>query len=155
MHRRSFICVGLLAVLVACRDGPTILEAPVDAETPVEVKQTAQTDVILTVQHMMDDPLVLEIVESLGDRAVALRFDGLRHEIDRQTVRRDVLAMRRSFTATRDFLVSDSEESDMVLRDVLRLVLDDAEMMLVSEADAKQPEEAQGDRAKHGEQMKR
>ena len=39
------------------------------------------------------DPLVLEVVGALGDRTVASRFDGLRDEIHRQAVSRDVLAM--------------------------------------------------------------
>lgn len=154
MSRESLMGVALLAVLIGCRDGPTTVDMPFESNTPVVVQSTAQTDVLLTVQQMLDDPLVLEIVESLGDRTVASRFDGLRYELDRQTVTRNMPAMQRALMTTRDFIGRDSSGADIVLRDVLRLVLDDAGTMLASEADVTQPEESVGDWVKHGEEVK-
>lgn len=153
MPQRILMAVVLLVVFIGCRDGPAILDVPVESDTPVEAQSTAQPDVLITIQHMLGDPLVLEVVRALGDRTVASRFDGLRDEIHRQAVSRDVLAMHRTLMATRDLLVSDSRETDIVLRDVLKLVLDDAGMMLAGEAEVAKPE-ADGDRVRRGELVK-
>ena len=152
MPRKSLMGVALLTVFVGCRDGPTTVEMPVEPESPVQVTSSAQPGVLLTIQQMLDDPLVLEIVEALGDRTVASGFDGLRDELDRQTVQGDVLEMQRALMTTRDFVAGDSAGADIVLRDVLKLVLDDAGMMLVGDVDVTQPKE--GDRLKHGERVK-
>jgi hypothetical protein len=149
MPHRNLIAVALVVVLMGCRDGPTTVDVPPQSSKPVVLQSTAHPDVFLTVRQMLDDPLVLEISQALGDQTVTSRLDGLRDDIDRHSVSRDVPAMRRALISTRDLLHSDSEESDMVLRDVLSLVLDDAEMMLVSESDVTQPDEAAGERVKH------
>jgi hypothetical protein len=154
MLQKALAGAALLVVLVGCRDGPTTPELPVEPETPVTTQSIAQPDVLLTVREMLDDPLVLEIVEALGDQTVTYGFDDIRDELHRQTVHADVLAMHRTLTATRDFLAGETEGADIVLRDVLRLVLDDAEMMLVGEAEVAQPEDAEGDRVKHSDRVK-
>jgi hypothetical protein len=154
MPRKTLAGAALLVVLVGCRDGPTTPELPVEPETPVTTESIAQPDVLLTVRQMLDDPLVLEIVEALGDQTVTYGFEGLRHEFDRQTGQGDMLAMQRSLMSTRDLLVSDSEEADLVLRDVLKLVLEDAGMLLLREPDAVPAEEVEGDRVAHGERVK-
>jgi hypothetical protein len=154
MPPKSLMAVALVVVFIGCRDGPAILDVPVESHAPVEVQSRARADVFVAVQQMLEDPLVLEIVEALGDRSVASRFDGLRDEIDRQTVSRDVLATRRTLMATRDLFVSDSEETDMVLQDVLRLVLDDARMMIEGDVELANPAEADGDRVRSKEMVK-
>jgi hypothetical protein len=151
MPRKTLAGAALLVVLVCCRDGPTTPELPVELETPVTTESIAQPDVLLTVRQMLDDPLVLEVVEALGDQTVAYGFEDLRHEFDRQATQGDMLVMQRRLMVMRDLLVSGSEEADVVLRDVLKLVLDDAGQMLVAEADAVPAEEAEGERVRHGE----
>jgi hypothetical protein len=142
--------VALLAALIGCRDGPTTVEMPAEPGTPVLVEATARADVFLSIQLMLDDPLVLEVVKVLGDRSVADGFEGIRDELDRQTVQRDMLAVHRTVMATRDSLgAGASEGPDLVLRDVLQLVLDDAGMMLVGETDVALLEDADGDPVKH------
>lgn len=96
MPQRSLMAVALLGVLIGCRDGPTMLDVPVESHTLVEVQSTAQPDVLLTIQDMLEDPLVLEIVEALDDRTAASRFDSLRYELGRLTVKGDILTMQRA-----------------------------------------------------------
>ena len=151
MPRKTLAGAALLVVLVCCRDGPTTPELPVEPQTPVVTESIAQPDVLLTVRQMLDDPLVLEIVEALGDQTVTYGFEDLRDEFDRQATQGDMLAMQRRLIATRDLLVSDSEEVDVVLLDVLKLVLEDAGMLLLRKPDAAPAEEAEGERVRHGE----
>jgi hypothetical protein len=147
MLRKPLTWAVVLAVLVGCRDGPNTA-LPVEPETPVKVQSSAQPDILLTIQQMVDDPLVLELIAALGDRTVAHGFDDIRGELDRLTIHGDVLAMHQTLMTTRDFLASDLEGADIVLRDVLRLVLDDAGTMLVADLDAV-PAAEHGDRVKH------
>lgn len=152
MLRKTLAWAVVLAVLVGCRDGPNTA-LPVEPQTPVEVKSSAETAALLTIQDMLDDPLVLEIVEALGDQTVTYGFEDLRHELDRQATQGDVLAIERRLMATRDLLVSDSEEVNLVLRDVLKLVLEDAGMMLAGDGGAARLEDAEGDRVRHSDRV--
>ena len=146
--------MALLAILIGCRDGPAKLTLPVEPETPVAATPTVPPDAILTIQQMMEDPLVREIVEALGDQTVADGFDGIREVLSRQSVQPDLLAVRRALMTTRDFVAGDSEGADIVPRHVLQLVLDDAGTMLVGDMDVAPLEETEGDDVKHGEGVK-
>lgn len=71
MLGKSLMGVALLAALIGCRDGPTALEIQVEHPPPVQTSTAASADVQVSVQDILDDPLVGEIVEILGDRTVA------------------------------------------------------------------------------------
>jgi hypothetical protein len=149
MPRMTLAGTALLVVLVGCRDGPTGAELPVEPRSPLMTQSIAQPDVLLTIQRMLDDPLVLEIVETLGDQSVTYAFEDLREELERQTSQADMHAMHRTLMSAREFLITDSEDDGRVLRDVLSLVLDDAGMMLAGDAEVAQSEDADGGRVKH------
>jgi hypothetical protein len=153
MHRKTLAGAALLVVLVGCRDGPNAALA-VEPETPVKVQSSAQPDMLLTIQQMVDDPLVLELIAALGDQTVADGFDAVRNELDRQAVDGDKLALHNTLMTTLDQVAGDPEGADVVLRDVLRLVLDDAGMLLVADLEVAPKEVVESDREKHADRVK-
>ena len=147
MSRTALAGAALLAVLVGCRDGPIALDMPVDPQTPMGAQPAVQTDALISMQQMLDDPLVLEVVAALEDQAVAHGFDDIGDELDRG----DIGALHRALMLTVSLVSNDSDGPDIVLRDVLKLVLDDAQMMLTG--DMTQPGEAGREPVKQAERV--
>ena len=74
MRRRILAVSALLVVLVACRDGPAELVAPVEARTAVQPEVTVSQDAVTTVVQLLDDPFVRELMD--GARARTELLDG-------------------------------------------------------------------------------
>jgi hypothetical protein len=154
MPRKTVVGVLVVAVLVGCRDGPATLELPVEPETPAKIQSSAQPDVLSTIEQLVDDPLVLELIARLGDQSVVTGFDAVRDELDRQAVQPDRLALHSALLSALDLVTADTAAADIVLRDVLQLVLDDAGMLLVADLDVAPVEVADGEGVEHRERVK-
>ncbi len=118
----------LLALFVACRDGPTQLAAPVDTGA-----FTASAEIVTAVVDLLNDAFVRELID--GARARTDVLDGAVQDASRYGTPRHILALSSALTVTRNRLVpsdDDAEEEDdeVILRAALALVLDDALMLL-------------------------
>ena len=120
-------------MLVACRDGPAELTAPVEGRTTVQPEVTVPQDAVTTVMQLLDDPFVRELMDGVGAHAASLHDAARDASISRTTAH--VLTLSRVLALTRSglFVRADDGEEDPdeeVLRAALALVLDDAATLL-------------------------
>ncbi len=141
MRRQILSITALLAVFVACRDGPTQLAAPVDtgAFTPSAAIVTALVD-------LLDDAFVRELMH--GARARTDVLDGAVRDVSHYTTPRHILALSSALTVTRSRLVlnddrAEENEDAWILGAALTLILDDA-LMLLEEPPPMRSEETEG-----------
>ena len=132
MRRRILAVSALLVVLVACRDGPAELVAPVEAPTAPQLDVTVSADAVRTVMDLLDDPFVRELMDGVGADAASLHGAARDASISRTTAH--VLTLSRVLALTRSGLsvrAHDGEEDlDDILRAALELVLEDAAALL-------------------------
>ncbi len=133
MRRRILAVSALLVVLVACRDGPAELVAPVEGLTAVQPEVTVSQDAVTTVVQLLDDPFVRELMD--GARARTDVLDGAVRDASRYGMPRHILALSNALTVTRNRLVlnddrAEENEGEWILRAALTLMLDDALMLL-------------------------
>ena len=133
MRRRILAVSALLVVLVACRDGPAELIAPVEARMAPQPDVTVSADAVRTVMDLLDDPFVRELMDGVGAHAASLHDAARDASISRTTAH--VLTLSRVLALTRNGLFAradDGEEDpdDEILRAALELVLDDAAALL-------------------------
>ncbi len=133
MRRRILAVTALLAVFVACRDGPAELVAPVEGRTAVQPEVTVSADAVTTVVQLLDDPFVRELMD--GARARTDVLDGAVRDASRYGTPRHILALSSALTVTRSRLVlndgpAEENEDEWILRAALTLMLDDALMLL-------------------------
>ncbi len=140
MPRRILAVSALLVVLVACRDGPTELAAPVEARMALQTDVTVSGDAVgtavdvlavRTVVDVLDDPFVRELMDGVGAHTESLHRavrDASIYETEAY-----VLTLSRVLTATRSRLLASAEDEgadEEILRAALVLVLDDAASLL-------------------------
>ncbi len=133
MRRRILAVSALLVVLVACRDGPAELIAPVEGLTAVQPEVTVSADAVTTVVQLLDDPFVREMMDGVGAHAASLhravRDASIYGTEDRMlTLSRVLTATRSGLFASADDAEEDADEE--ILRAALALVLDDAATLL-------------------------
>ncbi len=124
---------ALLAVFVACRDGPAELAAPVEARMAPQTDVTVSVDAVRTVVDVLDDPFVRELMDGVGAHTESLHRavrDASIYKTEDQ-----VLTLSRVLTATRSGLFASAEDAEEdadeeILRAALELVLDDAATLL-------------------------
>ena len=97
MRRRILATSALLVVLVACGDGPTDLESPVEAPAAVQPQVSAET--VTTVALLLDDPFVRELMKGAAADAVSLYGAVRDASISQRTT--DVLTLSRELTLMR------------------------------------------------------
>ncbi len=133
MRQRILAVSALLAVSVACRDGPAELVAPVESRTAVQPEVTVSQDAVTAVVQLLDDPFVRELMD--GARARTDVLDGAVRDASRYGMPRHILALSSALTVTRSRLVLNDDrvtesEDESILRAALTLMLDDALMLL-------------------------
>ena len=126
---------AILPLLAGCRDGPTTLTAPL--EDGVAVTRVVQQTQPLSVLHdMFSDPFIHELIGTANAPALGRRFDLI-------AASGDISSASRAVAATRYVLpddvggtgTGDDQDHDLaILRDVLELLLIDAEEVLSSGA---------------------
>ena len=120
MPRRILAVTVLLAVLVACRDGPA------DLSTPASVT-TAPTDGLRSLGRFMDDPFIRGLVEEVHGVEVADRVDLTLKALRFTTTEAE---RRRAFAAltnlTRAMRTTALDQKDVIVQATLRLVVDEA-----------------------------
>ncbi len=145
MPRPILAVTALLAVFVACRDGPAKLAAPVEARMAPQPDVTVSVDAVRRLVDVLDDPFVRELMDGVGAHTESL------HRAVRDAsiygTQDQVLTLSRVLTATKSglFASGDNAEEDPdeeVLRAALALVLDDAATLL----ERPLPSEEQGKR---------
>ncbi len=146
MRRRILAVSALLVVLVACRDGPAELVAPVEGLTAVQPEVTVSQEAVTTVVRLLDDPFVRELMD--GARARTDVLDGAVRDASRYGMPRHILALSSALTVTRNRLVLNDDrakenEDAWILRAALTLMLDDA-LMLLEEPSPMRSEETEG-----------
>ena len=131
MPRQILAVTALLAVFVACRDGPAELAAPVEARMAPHPDVTVSVDAVRTVANLLDDPFVRELMDGVGAQTESL------HRAVRDAsvygTEDHVLTLSRVLTATRSGLFASAEDEgadEEILRAALALVLDDAAALL-------------------------
>ena len=125
MRRKIGAAAVLLAVVVSCRDGPTL---PVAADEGAAAELTAAQRSVI--HDLMDDPFVRLLVENIEDSAMALRFRDALLAVSRDATDGKLSAMHRVLTTARRELIGPANGKDAVVRAALDLVLDDAETSL-------------------------
>ncbi len=133
MRRRILAVSALRVVLVACRDGPAELTAPVEARMVPQPDVTVSADAVRTVVDLLDDPLVRELQVAI--RVPTVLLDAAVRDASRYGTPDDIEALSRALTDTRSRLVpseDDAEEDadEVILRAALVLMLDDARALL-------------------------
>ena len=133
MRRRILAVSALLVVLVACRDGPAELTAPVEARMAPQPDVTVSADAVGTVVDLLDDPFVRELMDGVGADAESLHGAARDASISRTT--EHVLTLSRVLVLTRNglFARTDDGEEDPdaeILRAALEVVLNDAVALL-------------------------
>ncbi len=146
MQRRILAVTALLAVFVACRDGPAELVAPREARTVVQPEVTVSQEAVTAVVDLFDDAFVRELMD--GARARTDVLDGAVRDASHYGMPRDILALSNALTVTRSRLVlnddrAEENEDELILRAALTLMLDDA-LMLLEEPPPMRREEAEG-----------
>ena len=129
MQRPLLVIAVVLPLVAGCRDGPTTLIAPLeDGVVATHVVERAQT---LSVLHdMFADPFMHELIETASAPSLGRSFNVV-------ATSGDISSASRALAATRYVLptdlggTGDDQDHDLaILRDVLELVLSDAEEVL-------------------------
>ncbi len=133
MRRRILGITALLAMFVACRDGPAELTAPEEGRTAVQPEVTVSQDVVTAVVDLLDDAFVRELMD--GARARTDVLDGAVRDASHYGMPRHILALSSALTVTRSRLVlndgpAEENEDEWILGAALTLMLDDALMLL-------------------------
>ncbi len=133
MRRRILGVSALLVVLVACRDGPAELTAPVEAPMAPQPDVTMSADAVQTVVELLDDPFVRELMG--GVRVHTELLYGAARDASIYGTEDHVVTLSRILAATMSelFASADDAEEDAdeaILRAALALVLDDAVTLL-------------------------
>ncbi len=137
MRRRILAESALLVVLVACRDGPTELAAPVETGAAF----TASAEIVTAVVDLLNDAFVRELIDGARTRTDVL--DGAVQDASHYGTPRHILALSSALTVTRNRLVpSEDDADDVILRAALTLMLDDA-LMLLAEPPPMRAEESE------------
>ena len=136
---------ALLALLVACGDGPPQLTAPVEGRTTVQPDVTVSQDAVTTVVQLLDDPFVRELMDGVGADAESLHGAARDASISRTTAH--VLTLSRVLALTRSGLSVRADDGgedpdDEILRAALELVLDDAMSLLASRPPSAEEEQS-------------
>lgn len=121
MRRKIGAVAVLLAVVVSCRDGPTVPDA-VDEGGAAELSAAQRS----AIRDLLDDPFVRLLVESVEDSAMALRLRDAFLAVSRGATVGELSAMHRVLRAAREELIVPANGEDAVVRAALDLVLDDA-----------------------------
>ncbi len=133
MPRQILAVTVLLAVFLACRDGPAELTAPVEARVAPQTDVTVSVDAVRTVVDVLDDPFVRELMDGVGAQTEllhrAVRDASINGTEDQ------VLTLSRVLTVTRSRLIASANDAEKnpdeeILRAALALVLDDAATLL-------------------------
>jgi hypothetical protein len=132
----------LLALLLACGDGPTQLTAPVETGTAF----TPSAEVVATVADLLDDAFVRELMD--GARALTDLLDGAVQDVSHYATPGHILALSSALTVTRNSLVPSGDDAEkdadeVILRAALTLMLDDA-LTLLEEPPPMHSEETEG-----------
>ena len=152
MRRRILAVTALLVVLVACRDGPAELVAPVEAGMAPQIDVTVSVDVVRAAVNLLNDPFVRELMDGVGAYTESL------HRAVRDAsiygTQDQVLTLSRVLTATKSglFAIGDNAEEDPdeeVLRAALALVLDDAATLLERPLPSEEREKRGRDAVQH------
>ncbi len=133
MPRPILAVTAVLAMFVACRDGPAELTAPVEARMAPQPDVTVSVDAVETVVNLLDDPFVRELMDGVGAYTESLHRavrDASIYKTEDQ-----VMTLSRVLTATRSGLFASAEDAeedadDEIVRAALALVLDDAAALL-------------------------
>ena len=125
MRREIGAVTALLAVMVSCRDGPTVPDA-IDENGAAELTAAQRS----TIRDLVDDPFVRLLVESVEDSAMALRLSDVLLAVSRGVTDGNLSAMHRVLTTARGELIVPADGEDAVVRAALDLVLDDVETSL-------------------------
>ena len=133
MPRPILAVTAVLAMFVACRDGPAELTAPVEARMAPQPDVTVSADAVRTVVDLLDDPFVRELMDGVGAHTESL-YRAVRDASIYKT-EDQVLTLSRVLTATKSGLFASAEDAEAgpdeeVLRAALALVLDDAATLL-------------------------
>jgi hypothetical protein len=128
MSRRLTALPILLALFVACRDGPAQLTTPAENG----LTGTAPAETALALVNLLQDPFVHELME--GVAAPTDLLDGAAEDALRGEAPARILALSNALTVARDWLLEeqpDAESADAsIMRAALVLMLDDALMSL-------------------------
>lgn len=135
MRRRTLAIAGILPFLMACRDGPTMVTTPPQlTETPVQV--VMPTASLAAFDDLVGDPFVIDLMIAAGARQLVVGFD----HAAASAARGDVLSASRTLADTRLAIpeaiglnTGQRDHEALLLRDVLDLVLTDAETFLTRE----------------------
>ncbi len=130
MPRGILTVTALLAVSVACRDGPTL---PMEASLALQPDVTVPVDAVRTVVTLLDDPFVRELMD--GARARTDVLDGAVQDASYYGTPRHIIALSSALTITRSRLAlnddeAEENEDEWILGAALTLMLDDALMLL-------------------------
>ena len=125
MRRKIGAVAVLLAVVVSCRDGPTVSDA-VDENGAAELSAAQRS----AIRDLVDDPFMWLLVENVEDSATALRFRDALLAVSRGMTDGNLSAMNRALTTARRELSGPANGEDALLRAALDLVFDDAETLL-------------------------
>ena len=133
MRRRILAVSALLVVLVACRDGPAELTAPVEARMAPQPDVTVSADAVRTVMDLLDDPFVRELMG--GVRVHTELLYSAARDASIYGTEDHLVTLSRILAATMSelFASADDAEEDVdegILRAALALVLDDAATLL-------------------------
>ncbi len=157
MSRSVLAAWAVLVVLVACRDGPTQVAAPAEASRAPQPDPIISVDALQAATDMLDDPFVRELMDRVG-----LQLDVSPHSSGTDPSmagsEHGILALSRSLTEARDQLrqgaYGDGAEEDpdeVIIRDILLLVLDDAVVLLESPSPREERGEPGRDVVQHEE----
>ena len=134
MRRKIGVVAVLLAVVVSCRDGPTVPDA-VDENGAAELSAAQRS----AIRDLVDDPFVWLLVENVEDSATALHFRDALLAVSRGVTDGNLSAMHHALTTARRQLIGPANREDAVLRAAVDLVLDDAEMSLENHEKTMEP----------------
>ena len=152
MPRPILAVTAVLAMFVACRDGPAELTAPVEARMAPQPDVTVSADAVRTVVDLLDDPFVRELMDGVGAHTESLH----RAVRDASIYKTEdhVLTLSRVLTATRSGLFASAEDAeedadDEIVRAAFALVLDDAATLLEQSLPGAQREKRGRDVVQH------
>ncbi len=133
MRRRILAVSALLVVLVACRDGPAELTAPVEARMAPQPDVTVSADAVRTVVDLLDDPFVRELMG--GVRVHTELLYSAARDASIYGTEDHVVTLSRILAATRGALFASADDAEedadkVILGGALALVLDDAARLL-------------------------
>ena len=146
LQLRALTITALLAVFVACRDGPTELTVPVEAGMAPQTDVTVSAGAVQAAVNLLNDAFVRELMDGAQARTDGL--DGAVQDASHYGTPRHILALSSALTVTRNRLVlkddkAEDNEDELILRVALTLMLDDA-LMLLEEPPPMRREETEG-----------